>query len=152
MARRTAGAKRMAKAARARKQSARKVRAFGDTGGEIVRAAARLLDQEMAVGIAAAKAMQQRLRKERRIDSADFNEALQRLHADAQELIKSGGYQLDGRRLTQNTELAREFLAKTNELLELVVGVVSIGAELANQVLQTKLPGQEVGCGRKPRL
>lgn len=152
MARSTTRAKHTAKVARARgRKTAREVRGFGEASGEIVRAAAHLLDQEMAVGIAAAKAMQQRLQKERRIDSADFNEAVQRLHTDARNLIKAVGHQIDGSRLTQNSELAKQFLAKTNDLLDLVVGVVITGAELANQMLQTNLQSEEPRRGRKSR-
>lgn len=152
MAKGKAPVRRTARATNVRaRKSAREARQFGDAGGEIVKAAARLLDQEMAVGITAAKAVRQRLQKERRIDSADFNEALQRLQADARDVISALDHQLDGTRLRENTELARKFVAKTNDLLDLVVGVVTTGAELANQLLQANLPAGGAGRVRKSR-
>ena len=134
-----------------RKKAAHEVRQFGDAGGEIVKAAARLLDQEMAVGITAAKAVRQRLQKERRIESADFSDALNRLQTDARDVINALDHQLDGSRLRENTELAKRFVAKTNDLLELLVGVVTTGAELANQLLQANLPAPKTAAKRKSR-
>jgi hypothetical protein len=146
VAKRTAG-----KTHASRRKAAREVRQFGDAGGEIVKAAARLLDQEMAVGITAAKAVRQRLQKERRIESADFSDALSRLQADARDVIDALDHQLDGSRLKENTELAKRFVAKTRDLLELLVGVVSTGAELANQLLQVNLPARKTASKRKSR-
>jgi hypothetical protein len=133
------------------KRADRYARHFAAASGEIVKAAARLLDQEMAVGITTAKAIQQRLRKERRVDSVAFSEALQRLHADAQDVVNALDRQLDGSRARENTKLAKAFVARTNDLLDLVVDVVTIGADLANQLLQRNVPPKEAGRGRKSR-
>jgi len=48
-----------------------------------VKDAAALLDEELAAGIQAAQQVQQRFRKQGRIDPADFSDALQRFQADA---------------------------------------------------------------------
>jgi hypothetical protein len=95
-----------AKASRARRTDApREARQLGDTGAQIVKAAARLLDQEVALGITAAKAVQQRLQRERRVESTDFKAALARFQADARDIINALDRQLDGTQLRENTEL-----------------------------------------------
>jgi len=48
-----------------------------------VKDAAALLDEELAAGIQAAQQVQQRFRKQGRIDPAVFSDALQRFQADA---------------------------------------------------------------------
>jgi len=142
----------MAKGTRAQRADApREARQLGDTGAEIVKAAARLLDQEMAIGITAAKAVQQRLQKERRIEPSDFKEALTRFQADARDIINALDHQLDGRQLRENTELAKQFVAKTNDLLDVIVAVITTGAELANQLMQANLTRQDPEPVRKSR-
>ena len=56
---------------------------------QIVKDAAALLDEELAAGIVAPDQVQRRLRKEGRIDPADFSNALKRFQADAHEIIYS---------------------------------------------------------------
>jgi len=140
------------KASRARRADApREARQLGDTGAQIVKAAARLLDQEVALGITAAKAVQQRLQRERRVESTDFKAALARFQADARDIINALDHQLDGTQLRENTELAKQFVAKTNDLLDIVVAVITTGAELTNELLQANLSKQESEPVRKSR-
>jgi hypothetical protein len=140
-----------ARSKRGRARATRDTRELGDTALSIVRVAADLLDKEMAIGIKAAKAVQKRLHQERRIEAADFREALAKFHADGRDLINSLDHQLSGDLLNKNVTLAKSFVAKTNEMLDLAVGVVTTGAELANQLLQTNLTKQDAGPGRKSR-
>ena len=118
-------------------------------GVELVRSAAVLLDQELAVGVTAAKAVQQRVQRERRVDAADFREALQRFQANGRELVTAISSQLDGSKLTQNVELAKRFIAKANDLVDLTVGVVGTSAELANEFVQANR--RDAGPRRKSR-
>jgi hypothetical protein len=114
----------------------RAARVFG-ASAELVRSAALVLDAEMAVGITAAKAVQQRLDREGRIDPADFREAVQKFQTDAHDLANSLDAQLTGSRLQPNVDLARRFITRANDMIDLAVGLVTTGAELANEFIQT---------------
>ena len=115
---------------------------IGSAGVQIVRDAAALLDEELAAGIVAARKVQQRFRKERRIDSADFAGPLNRLQTDAHQAVNLLTAQVAELRSGRNTELMNRFLGKSHDLVDLVLGMVNLGAELANQLAQSNLPKQ----------
>src|SRR6185369_6032836 len=60
---------------------------MGKATSQIVFDAASLLDEEVAAGIVAAKKMQKRFQKERRVDPDDFKEVLQRFQGDAHQVV-----------------------------------------------------------------
>ena len=113
-------------------------RVFG-AGSELVRSAAVVLDQEMAIGITAAKAVQKRIAEEGRIEPADFRDAMQRFQTDARDLVNSLDAQLTGSKLPQNVELAKRFIARANDMVDLAVGFITTSAELANELIRTNL-------------
>ena len=105
---------------------------------ELVRAAAGILDEEMAIGVTAAKAVQTRLATEGRFEPADFKEALLRFQSDAHEVVNSLDAQLVAPRLTPNVDLAKRFIMRANDMVDLAVGIVTTSAELANELIQTQ--------------
>lgn len=107
---------------------------------QIVRDAAALLDEEMAAGILAAKQVQQRFRKEKRIDPGDFREALQKFQGHAHEVINQLNERLSETSAQQNAELIGHFVTNTHELLDLTVEMVNTSAEIADRLLQSDLP------------
>lgn len=109
-------------------------------GSQIVRDAAALLDEEMAAGIVAARNMQQRMDRERRVDRADFGEALQRFQGDAHEILNLVGNQLGELRPGDSSELLARFTRNLHDLLDVVVGVVGTSAEIAGQLAEANLP------------
>jgi len=113
---------------------------IGRASSQIVRDAAALLDDEMAAGVVAARNMQQRLEKERRIDRADFSEALQRFQGDAHEVLTLVSEQLGELKADDNAELLSRFTRNTHDLLDVVVGVVSLTGEIAGQLAAANLP------------
>ena len=123
---------------------------FG-AGAELVREAAVVLDQEMAIGMTAAKAVQQRLAQEHRIEPADFKDALQRFQTDAHDLVNSLTAQLTGDRLAPNVQLAEQFIARANDMIDLAVGIVTTSSELANQFIHTQLTQTNAGTSRTRR-
>jgi hypothetical protein len=135
---------------RGRGKHARSARVFGQ-GAELVRQAASILDQEMAVGVTAAKAVQQRLDREQKIDPADFRNALQRFQGEAHALVNSLNAQLAQDKLPQNVELAKRYITRANDLIDLTVGVVTTSSELANDLLRTNLTKANVRSNRKGR-
>lgn len=116
---------------------------LGVAGAEIVRSAARLLDQEMALGITTAKAVQKRLQQDKRIDPADFKEAVTRLQSDLRDVIGALDGQFEGTRLEENAELARRFVARTNDLLDVTIAFVTTGAELAGELLRSNVGSRD---------
>jgi hypothetical protein len=137
-----------------------RVRARGRNGGprfrqiskassQIVKDAAALLDEEIAAGIIAAKKMQQRFEKERRIDPADFKDALHRFQSDAHEVVNLLNDQVAELRSEENAELVTRLINNTHDLLDLVVGVVNMGAEIADEIVQANLPKQNARQGNR---
>jgi hypothetical protein len=107
---------------------------------QIVRDAAALLDEEMAAGIVAARNVQQRFERERRIESADFAEALQRFQGDAHEVVNLLHAQFAELRSEENAELITRFVDNAHNLLDVVIGLVNTGADIANQLAAENLP------------
>jgi hypothetical protein len=107
---------------------------------KIIHEAGALLDEEMAIGIVAAKQMQRRFEKERRLDTADFQDALQRFQSDGHELVNLVDNQLAEFRTEENAELTRRLMSNVHDLLDLAVGLVGMGTEIANQLIAANLP------------
>jgi hypothetical protein len=72
-------------AANRRGADSRRFEEVSRSSAQIAKDAAALLDDELAAGIQAAKQVQQRFRKQGRLDPADFSDALQRFQADVHE-------------------------------------------------------------------
>lgn len=112
---------------------------IGATTSKIVMDAAALLDEEVAAGIVAAKRMQERFQKERRIEPADFGTVLQRFQSDAHDIVNTLNDQFTRLRSPENDELIGRLLKNTHDLLDLAVGMVNTGAEIASQLAQSNL-------------
>ena len=117
---------------------------------QIVKDAAVLLDDELASGIVAAKQMQQRFQRERRINPGDFKESLQRFQGDAHEVVNLLNDQFSELRSEENAEIIKRFTNNTHNLLDLVVEMINMGAEIADQLIQSNLPKKQ-GSGNGPR-
>jgi hypothetical protein len=119
-------------------QSAR-FKKIGKTSSQIVMDAAALLDEEIASGIVAAKQVQQRFARDRRIDPSDFKGALKKFQGDAHQVVNMLNGQFSGLRSRESTQLVNRFTRNTHNLLDLVVELVNTGAKLADQLAQSKL-------------
>jgi len=124
---------------------------IGNAGAEIVRQAASLLDEEMSAGIVAARAMQKRLRSERRIDPVDFKPTLDRFQANAHAVVDQLGQQVGTMLSKKDAELALRFVDSTHELLDLLSDLVGTGAEIANQLIQANLAKRDAGRRQRSR-
>lgn len=117
-----------------------KVKQISRSSSQIVQDAAALLDDEMAAGIVAAKQVQQRFQRERRIDPKDFNEALTKLQGQAHEMINQLNSKLSGAGSKENEELLKRFVDNSHTLLDLTVELINTGAEIADQLAQSNVP------------
>jgi len=121
-------------------KAASRIPRIGKASSQIVFDAASLLDEEVAAGIVAAKKMQKRFQKERRVDPDDFKEVLQRFQGDAHQVVSLLKQQFAELNSHENSETVARLLGNVHNLIDLVVGMVDIGAEVANQLIQTNLP------------
>jgi len=132
----------------ARSASATRLGNISKASAQIVKDAAALLDEEIAAGIIAAKRMQERFRKERRIDPADFQDALQRLQSDAHGIVNLFNEQIAEMRTDENAAIMTRLVNNTHGLLDLAVGLVNTGAEIASQLIQANRPKRKA----RPRV
>jgi len=107
---------------------------------QIVTEAGALLDEEMAAGIVAARRMQERFDSEHRLETGDFKEALQRFQSDGHALVDLLNDQATALRSDDNAELSSRLVSNVHDLVDLAVGLVTMGSEVANQLIETNLP------------
>lgn len=119
-------------------------------GSQIVRDAAALLDEEIAAGIVAARNVQQRFQKQRQVDPADLKDALQRFQGDAHEVVSLLNDQFTELRAEENAELVKRMVTNAHDLVDVVVGVVNMGVEMAAELAQANLARRQ-GKGARPR-
>ncbi len=116
-----------------------RLKQIGKSSSQIVKDAAGLLDEELAAGIVAAKQVQQRFQKERRINPGDFKDALTRFQGDAHDVVNLLNDQFAEMRSDENAELVKRFTGNAHSLLDLVVELVNTSAEIADQLAKTNL-------------
>lgn len=108
------------------------------SSSQIVRDAAVLLDEEIAAGIVAAKQMQQRFQKERRIDPEDFRSLIQKFQSDAHEVVNLFSNQIAELRSKENAELVDNLVRRAHDALDLATEVFVMSADIAAQALQSR--------------
>jgi len=121
----------------------RRIGQISSATSQIVKEAGAVLDEEMAIGIVTAKKMQERFDNERRIDSTDFKEALQRFQNDGHELVGLIDQQIVELRSEENVDLTNRLIANVHNLLDLAAGLVGTGTEIANQLIERNLPKRD---------
>ena len=125
-----------------------RLKQISKSSSQIVKDAAVLLDEELASGIVAAKQVQQRFQKERRINPGDFKDALTRFQGDAHDVVNLLNDQFAELRSDENAELVKRFTGNAHSLLDLVVELVNTSAEIADQLAKSNLqkkPGTGIG-------
>ena len=120
----------------ARTQTQARLRRIGENTSDIVRAAAELLDEEVAAGILTAKQMQKRFREERRIEPADFRVALTKLRSDTHSVVGLLEAQLKEVQSKQTAALVRRLVGQSRGVLDVFFELVGTAAEVADQIVQ----------------
>jgi hypothetical protein len=116
-----------------------------------VKEAALLLDEEIAAGIVAARQMQQRFQRERRIDPGDFKEVLTRFRSDAHDVVTAISDQFSELRSEESAEIATRFTANAHSLLDMVVELVNMAADVADQLVQQSSLARKQDARPAPR-
>jgi hypothetical protein len=127
------------------------IKQISKVSSQIVKDAALLLDEEIAAGIVAAKQMQRRFQKERRIDPSDFKDAIQQFQAHAHEVVNQLNESISEMGSRENQEIMRRLVSRGHDLLDLTVEVFNMGAELADQLVQSKVPKKPNGTKQAKR-
>ncbi|HEX3470924.1 MAG TPA: hypothetical protein VHT28_07030 [Silvibacterium sp.] len=127
------------KARRSRNDRSERIEKISKSSSQIVRDAAALLDEEISAGIVAAKQIQERFQKDRRVDVGDFKKALEKFQADAHEVVNLLNTQISEARSQENTELANRLLQNAHSAVDIAVEMVNMGAEIADELAQAKL-------------
>jgi len=125
------------KPARPKEASNARVKSVSDNSSQIVKEAALLLDDELAAGILAAK-QEKRFQAERRVDPADFREAVQQLQTQAHEVVNQFSNKISEASSRENVELLQRLVNNSHDLLDLTVELLNTGAELADQLAQSQ--------------
>jgi len=123
-----------------------RLKQISKSSSQIVKDAAVLLDEELASGIVAAKQVQQRFQKERRINPGDFKDALTKFQGDAHDVVNLLNDQFAEMRSDENAELVKRFTGNAHSLLDLVVELVNTSAEIADQLAKSSLQ-KKTGTG-----
>jgi len=149
-ARRTRGKRPLAqeRAERSDRNSAGRFKQINVSSARIVEDAAALLNEEVAAGILAAKQVQGRFQKERRIDPGDFKQALEKFQGDAHQVVNLLFDQITGLGSETNTDVAKRLLHNAHDVVDFAVQLVNMGAEIADQLARSN-PGRDAGNGRK---
>jgi hypothetical protein len=104
---------------------------------QVVKDAAALLDEELAAGILAAKQVQQRFQKDRRIDPGDFKKALDKFQGDAHEVVTLLDNQISELSSQDSKDLSKRFLHNAHDVVDLAVELVTLGAQIADQMTKS---------------
>ena len=122
---------------RGKSKGSEQIKQISKVSSQIVKDAAVLLDEEIAAGIVAAKQMQRRFQKERRIDPNDFREAILQFQEHGHEVVNQLNERVSDMGAQENQEILRRLVSKSHDLLDLSVEVFNMGAELADQLVQS---------------
>ena len=148
---RTTVPRRAKRRGRSNSDSSTKLGSIGENTSQIVRDAASLLDEELTAGIVAARQVQQRFRKERKISSDDFKGALQKFQTDANQVITMLDDQFEQMQSGKNAQLFKSLVSNAHDLLNLAVEFVNTGTDLANQLIQKSPLRKEERRDRRKR-
>jgi hypothetical protein len=130
------------------KRAAKAMNELGDSVTNVVLQAATLLDEELAAGIVAAKQVQKRFRETRRIDPADFRQALEKFQSDGHELIGMLGERMMEPRSEESKELIERFVGHAQSMLDVMVEMVNTSAELANEFIPKRKSDEGAAHGK----
>lgn len=111
---------------------------MGKSASQVIQEAAAILEEELAVGIVAAKKVTRRLADEQRIDSEDFAESLKRFRSLGAQLIETSRQRLDDLRLDSTHELMNRYLNDASGAFELFADLIEMSPKLANRVLEPR--------------
>lgn len=116
-----------------------RIRRMSNNASAIVKAAAELLDEEVAAGVVTAKQMQKRFREERRVDAKDLRPALDRLKTDTEGMLSVIEEQFGPTQSKETTDMIRRLLGQSQSLLQIVFELVDTATKVGSQLANAQL-------------
>jgi hypothetical protein len=110
---------------------------LGDSASQVVQQAAAVLEEELAAGIVAGKRVEERFRKERRVDEADIADVVERFRQNAHEMVEVVGERIGELQSDATQDLAKRFLTDAHDVLDAVANLANLAPEIVNRLVKT---------------
>ncbi len=111
---------------------------LGENASSIVQRAASILEEEIALGIAAASKVERSVREGGNVSAEQFNEVAQRLRKDAHDIVNIIGEQVNGLQAGKSDELSKRFQNDAHDAVDLMVNLVNIAPDIINRLLRSQ--------------
>src|ERR1700728_1336066 len=132
-----------------RKVASSRTRKLAGSVDQIIKEAASMLDEELSAGILAAQRVEKRFRKEGRCDEAAFKQVVDKFQNDARDVVGVLSERLKALRSPHTQQIAERFVKHAHSALDLFVEMISMGADLADQLAQATKAKQPKRRARK---
>lgn len=112
------------------------LKAFGASTSDMIQKAAVILEEEVAVGLLAAREVERSMRETGELRAETFDDILVRLRKDAHDVVNIIGEQADQMRSTEFDELSLRFQKDAHEAVDVLLNAVTHAPTLINRFLQ----------------
>lgn len=112
------------------------LKAFGASTSDMIQKAAVILEEEVAVGLLAAREVERSMRETGELRAETFDDILVRLRKDAHDVVNIIGEQADQMRSSEFDELSHRFQKDAHEAVDVLLNAVTHAPTLINRILQ----------------
>ncbi|MBK8901712.1 MAG: hypothetical protein IPM53_11050 [Anaerolineaceae bacterium] len=126
------------------------LRAFGASTSDMIQKAAVILEEEVAVGLLAAREVERSMRETGELSSESFDDILVRLRKDAHDVVNIISEQVDQMRSSEFDELSQRFQKDAHEAVDVLLNAVTHAPGLINRLLKMSNLTTTDTSGRTP--
>ncbi|MCB8979831.1 MAG: hypothetical protein H6657_20665 [Ardenticatenaceae bacterium] len=112
------------------------LKAFGASTSDMIQKAAVILEEEVAVGLLAAREVERSMRETGELRSESFDDILVRLRKDAHDVVNIIGEQVDQMRSSEFDELSHRFQKDAHEAVDVLLNAATHAPSLINRLMQ----------------
>ena len=112
------------------------LRAFGASTSDMIKKAAVILEEEVAVGLLAAQEVERSMRETGELRAESFDDILVRLRKDAHDVVNIIGEQVDQMRSSEFDELSGRFQKDAHEAVDVLLNAVTQAPGIINRLLK----------------
>lgn len=112
------------------------LRAFGASTSDMIQKAAVILEEEVAVGLLAAREVERSMRETGELRAESFDDILVRLRRDAHDVVNIIGEQVDQMRSAEFDELSGRFQKDAHEAVDVLLNAVTHAPGIINRLLK----------------
>ncbi|MFE2723072.1 hypothetical protein [Kitasatospora sp. NPDC059327] len=110
---------------------------LGEQGSQAVMEAAAVLERELSLGLADAKAAGDRLTGEHRVDQEEFDQLVRRVSENTHQLIDAVSTRLLGNTTGDAAEQTQRLATNAHDVLDLLLNLSSLAPAFANRSMET---------------